>query len=40
MAASANAGPIAEFSGSLTMSEDQKEALFKRFIEWQRGKGH
>jgi TRAP-type uncharacterized transport system substrate-binding protein len=39
MAARANAGQAPGLTDSLTMSEDQKEALFKRFIEWQRGKG-
>lgn len=39
MAARANAGQSPGLPDSLAMSEDQKEALFKRFIEWQRGKG-
>ena len=39
MAARADAGKAPGLPDSLTMSEDQKEALFKRFIEWQRGKG-
>jgi hypothetical protein len=39
MAARADAGQAPRLPASLTMSEEQKEALFKRFIEWQRGKG-
>jgi TRAP transporter TAXI family solute receptor len=39
MAARANAGQAPGLPDSLVMSEQQKEALFKRFIEWQRGKG-
>lgn len=39
MAARANAGQAPGLPAGLTMSEQQKEALFKRFIEWQRGKG-
>ena len=35
MAARANAG---QTPGLPDMSEEQKEALFKRFIQWQRGK--
>jgi uncharacterized protein len=38
MAASANAGQAPGLPDSL-MSAAQKEALFERFIEWQRGKG-
>ena len=37
MAARADAGQASP--ENLVMSEEQKEALFKRFIEWQRGKG-
>ena len=32
------AGQAPGLPASLTMSEEQKDALFKRFIEWQRGK--
>jgi TRAP transporter TAXI family solute receptor len=39
MAARADAGQAAALPASLALSEQQKEALFKRFIEWQRGKG-
>ena len=39
MAARANASQAPGLPASLAMSEEQKEALFKRFIEWQRGKG-
>jgi uncharacterized protein len=39
MAARADAGQAPALPASLAMSEQQKEALFKRFIEWQRGKG-
>jgi uncharacterized protein len=39
MAARADAGQPPGLPASLTMSEKQKEALFERFIEWQRGKG-
>jgi TRAP transporter TAXI family solute receptor len=39
MAARADAGQAPGLPDSLTMSEEQKEALFKRFIEWQRGTG-
>ena len=39
MAAHANAGQTPGLPDSLVMSEQQKEALFKRFIEWQRGNG-
>jgi hypothetical protein len=39
MAARANAVQAPGLPDSLTMSEEQKEALFKRFIEWQRGTG-
>jgi len=38
MAARANAGQVPGFADSADMSEKQKEALFKRFIQWQRGK--
>jgi hypothetical protein len=38
MAARADAGQPPGLPASLTMSEEQKDALFKRFIEWQRGK--
>jgi uncharacterized protein len=39
MAARADAGQAPGLPASLSMSEQQKDALFKRFIEWQRGKG-
>jgi hypothetical protein len=39
MAARANAGQAPGLPDSLVMSEEQKEALFKRFIQWQRAKG-
>jgi TRAP-type uncharacterized transport system substrate-binding protein len=39
MAARANAGQAPGLPDSLVMSAAQKEALFKRFIEWQRTKG-
>jgi hypothetical protein len=38
MATRADAGPACGPEG-LVMTEEQKEALFKRFIEWQRAKG-
>jgi hypothetical protein len=38
MAARADAGQAPGLPASLSMSEQQKDALFKRFIEWQRGK--
>lgn len=39
MAAHADAGQAPGLPDSLGLSEKQKEALFKRFIEWQRGNG-
>jgi TRAP transporter TAXI family solute receptor len=39
MAARADAGQAPGLPDNLVMSEEQKEALFKRFIEWQRDKG-
>jgi uncharacterized protein len=39
MAAHASAAETSGLPESLVMSEEQKEALFKRFIEWQRTKG-
>ena len=39
MAAHANAAQAPGLPDSLVMSTEQKEALFKRFIEWQRAKG-
>jgi uncharacterized protein len=39
MAARANAGEAPGLPDGRGMSEAQKEALFKHFIEWQRGKG-
>lgn len=40
IAASASAGPAAALPDSLITSKIDKEALFKRFIEWRRAKGH
>lgn len=39
LAARANASQTSGLPDSLVMSEQQKKALFKRFIEWQRAKG-
>lgn len=33
------AGPAPDFGESIIMTKEQKEALFRRFLEWQRGKG-